>query len=380
MKTDSTSLDNISGDFSVALWTATCHPDRTLRRQLLAQLDDWIMEGGPLFSYDDITMALCDVEGTTVEPFVLTEPGLSAAVRFVQAAFSKRMKQRRVRLVSEETLGNMGGFVLTDNLKGYYVERFALGKNTKMPKSGWYLAPAEMDRELKNRQAVGQTPIKTSCSIDESGYLIKILLPEKVMAKILEVFIGNQTHRPTADKIKELEVLREQAAKGNYNLPLHHVITRMVSSIESSSFVLNSRMPFTKLGLLVSYKEPNLCIRPGSPESTLRLSALMAQHATLVIGATEGIRPKQLRPTPLPPLIDDNRANERIYVGLEPLLEDETYFPSTMSLNLTGSEFSNWISPDIRSCFTLPVKDRLNIARWALPVEDWFNEDFLRLL
>lgn len=316
MKTDSTSLDNISGDFSVALWAATCHPDRTLRRRLLAQLDDWIMEGGPLFSHDDITMALCDVEGTTVEPFVLTEPGLSVAIRMVQAAFSKRMKKRRVRLVSEETLGNMGGFVLTDNLKGYYVERFALGKNTKMPKSGWYLAPAEMDRELKNRQAAGQTPIKTSCSIDESGYLINILLPEWVMAKI------------------------------------------MVSNIETQSFVLNSRIPFKEVGLLVSCKEPNLYIRPGSPESTLRLSALMAQHATLVI----------------------SHGRESIYVGLEPLLEDEMCFPSTMSLSLTGSEFSNWISPDIRSCFTLPVEDRLNIARWLLPMEDWFNEDFLRLL
>lgn len=327
-KTSRELVPSPSNDFSVALWAGSCHPDAGLRRRVLGRLDDWIEKGEPYFSDVEITRALDGVAGTPLEPFVLTDTRLSAAVRMVRVAFSRRMQQTRLRLVSEETLGNSGGLVLTDNLKGYYVERWAGGENIQVPKSGWFLAPAEMERGLEVVRGRRQgTCAKTRCEVDESGYLIKVPVDSPI------------------------PFLPSRASGG-------------ASGLEADGMILVPKTPFRALGLSIRYERPNLCIRLGSPESALRLSALMVRRATLVIDLVSG----------------SGERGRRLYVGLEPLLRKDTCFPSVITLARTGSAFSGWISTGLKFGFSLPVEERLVIARWALPLEEWFTEDFFRRL
>jgi hypothetical protein len=90
----------------------------------------------------------------------------------------------------------------------------------------------------------------------------------------------------------------------------------------------------------------------------------MARRATLVIDLVSG----------------SGERDRRLYVGLEPLLRKDTCFPSVITLARTDSAFSGWISTGLKSGFSLPVEERLVIARWALPLEEWFTEDFFRRL
>jgi hypothetical protein len=124
---------------------AFSHPDGQVQSQVRDRLDEWIDECRPMHQAEHVRNVLQDFSGTAIEPFVLDDTGLELATRFVRIAFSKAGRQTRFRVVSEDTIGTRGGFILTNNLNGYLVERFPKGKRRRTPTSTWHVAPAILD-------------------------------------------------------------------------------------------------------------------------------------------------------------------------------------------------------------------------------------------
>ena len=133
--------DAASSELAMALFASLHAPGRKEQQYWLSCLQEWVERLGPLRSQAEIAAALTTIQGTELEPFTLTGRERDLASLFLRAAFSSCLGVSRVRVVSLETLSNQGGAVITNNLRSYYVERFALGHHRRSPKAGWVVAP-----------------------------------------------------------------------------------------------------------------------------------------------------------------------------------------------------------------------------------------------
>ena len=308
-------------EIPLVLWAAVRHPDGSVRSGLRQAMGEWIATAKPRYSRQQISSFLRSQEGTAIEPFVLNEQDLELAELLIQYAFSELGNQTRFRVVSRETLGAEGGVMLTDNLHGYYIERYARGFRTKTPAEFGFIAPAEMP-DSDDPQAQGQ-PVSAMCRFEETGLSITV----------------SGVNWAAATGLSAWETMR---------------------LLQQNSHVFAADIPFTQLGLRIAFEGDAVRIRTGSPESLLRVSAHMMQRSALVL------TPERTGP----------RA--RVFVRLLPPGEDTMALP--VAVTCTSRSIPEWLRLPGADGIPLSDEDRLAIARWFRPHDGWMNEQFLEAL
>lgn len=305
-------------DLPLILLSAIYHPDLALRASLRQRVAALVEDAEPRYAADEVRAVLQGQPGTVIEPFVLDEAGLDLATIVVRLGFSRTVRQTRIRVVSQETLGGEGGFVLTNNLRGYYVERFVLGRHRWSPKGGWFVAPGTAARvgspgyaDLRLRQA--------RLVITDDGMVIRV------------------------------------------PWPLEGDPAGLARRVQAQSRVLGSEHTLDRLGLRVDAGRRALEVRTGNPESVLRLTALCMRGAVLALVSS-----------------DEGDSVARAYVRLAPPVADAIDLSLLIS---TTSRFpSPWIRLSPLPPLPTTRAERLAIARWLPPHELWIEELIEELL
>ena len=229
--------------FRLAVAAAFYHPAPDERGVLRTLLDHWLGKLGDLVSSDEIRQLIQTTKGTVIEPFVLTEADLDCAVFLAQAAFSKSGAQTRLRIVSRDTMGGDGGLVFTQNLKSYYVERYAHGSHLPQPKGGWAFVPSM----IPDGSAACRRFPSAFLHSEDQGFRIVVAMPEA--------------------KSNAAQIARQFQQCG---------------SIEGVSQSL------TQLGLRVECNNREVHVISGSPESMIRIMAHMISEKTLTLKGNTG--------------------------------------------------------------------------------------------
>jgi len=317
------------GDLPIVVRAAFLHPDVRVRERVLSSLDRWIAQRRPIHAREEIERALVAVSGTLIEPFVLSDTRFEVAVRVLQAAFCVGSPVKRVRIVSEETFGAEGGWVMTDNLNGYYAERYPLGANRKGARSGSFVAPAEMERCADNRTMSDFAVASLStCFVGGTGFVFRIPVPHWL-------------------KWIELDTNHD----------------RICRHIRDHSFVGVRIASFAALGLTVEYQPPDLLVHTGSPESLLRVSAHMANGDTMVMSPGE-----------------PHREHGVYFIQLRPGEEDVAQYVTVWAVTASSPSLTRWVRLEHTETVDLPDSDRKAISDWAPPHVDWISQGFFEEL
>jgi hypothetical protein len=320
----------VGDDVSLVIRAAQCHPDAVLRERLTELLAEWVKGLKPYHSEDAVRGFFASFPGTVIEPFSLKGRNLEVAVLSTQIALSNRMGQTRFRVVGEETVGNKGGLVLTNNLRGYYVERYAYGVHRRSPERAWFVAPAAIEAgESPGPQTKRDASPRAVCRMDDNGYTIEITMCDSSDQSIL------------------FDELRVNAGE----------------DLGNGSFVLGTTTSLSQLGLRIQRQAESLAVKSGSPESLMRLTALMAQKATLVIRSETG----------------GPRSSE-IYLALKPAPSDTQELAALVTQTQTGRLTRDWCYMEPEETVPLSLEDRLSIAEWTLPHKNWMTGDFVEAL
>ena len=305
----------------LVLWAAVRHPDGSIRSHLRQGIARWIATAVPRYSREQVSSFLRSQQGTAIEPFVLDEQDLELAEILVQFAFSELGEQTRFRVVSRETLGTEGGVMLTNNLRAYYVERYAHGFRTKTPAEFGFIAPAEMP-ELGDLPERTQ-PATAVCQLEDTGLSITV---------------------SGVDWAGETGLSKRDLA----------------SLFQKHSRVFAANIPFSDLGLRVAVEGDIVRIRTGSPESLLRASAHMMQGSALVL------TPEEAGP------------RTRAFIRLLPPGGDTMVLP--VAVTCTSRSMPEWMRLPGAGGIPLTREDRLAIARWFRPHDGWMDKQFLEKL
>jgi hypothetical protein len=317
-----------SSELAVTLFAAEFHPDLSLRERLVWSIDEWVVKCGPHHSAEDLRSLLLAQRGTVIEPFVLSAASVDSAIRLARAAFSDAHECTRFRVVSEETLGNHGGCVLTAAGHAYLSERYALGKTKADVPSAWFLAPkvhpsaATLAKRRRQRSLA-------HCEVLSGGLQIKV--------------------GPTAAKA----LCGFEPRSGRHRQSVENAIA-------SESVVGKEGITLASLGCRIERVGDGLVVRPTSPEATLRLSAHMAQREILILSGSNG------------------EHGARMFVRLQSPSGPRTELQAISSL--APEVFSAWMSCSPSTVPDLDAADRMAIARWVGPLNSWVEEDFLEAL
>lgn len=305
-------------DFPLVLAAAYHHPDPALREGLRARIDALIEACRPRYDAATVGAALRDQRGTVLEPFDLDETDLAIAVAIGRLGFSDRIGLTRLRVVSRETLGTAGGFVLTDNLRGYYVERYALGRHRHEPSTGWFVAPAVIPRAARGTSDIGRG--RATLILDAAGLRLRVPWP------------GDDASLPA-----------------------------LARAVQLHSAVVGSGQTFIALGLRVDGVPGGLEVRAGSPEAIMRLTALCARGAVLALDSA-------------PRLPERPRA----FVRLAEPEERPVALPTVATVTATAPYA--WVNAAPPPRIETTRAERLAIARWTSPHDSWVGDLFEELL
>jgi len=130
------------GPLPLILLAANDHPDEQFRLHLWTCLDAWLDTKSPAFSHDDLDAILSNQKGTFLEPFRLQGTAKRTALFLSRLALAEPSSSSRFRIVSEDSIGNLGGLVITSNKNSFYSERYELGKNRLKKSDLRFFAPS----------------------------------------------------------------------------------------------------------------------------------------------------------------------------------------------------------------------------------------------
>lgn len=187
-----------TSDAGMVLLAAMEHPDAAVQTRIWNDLYRYLESLHPRWSIEAVAEHLSGATGTVLEPFRLSPDGLRVAAYLGALAFSDMGSQSRFRTVSEETIGIDGGLVVTNNLRSYYVERYAFGFRRRSPKAGWFVAPA------KAPQLHGGNVQRAKLQLTDTGF--RLLLPVGPFQQLGDLHLtalhthvlGSERHEPLA--------------------------------------------------------------------------------------------------------------------------------------------------------------------------------------
>ena len=315
----------------VTLLAASDHPDAAFREHLKEQIEAWVSSLGPRHSVDETLALLESCRGTVLEPFTLDDTEASIAALLARIAFSREFDQSRLRVVSNQTLGSRGGCVLTNSLKHFYAERFVLGRRSRIGKDYWCYVPRnrpKIDSSETDRNSIQSADIShvsAKAELNSDGYQVSISVPNFAALK-------------WPDTVRLSALLAERSRLGN--------------STESLS----------DLNISVSLNSRGVRLSPASPEAMMRLTAQMLANRLLVVSPGPGY---------------DGAIS--VHVRLSLPREDEVATLNTL-VSLGCGYFADWIRMEMDDEPPLSKEDRLKIAEWTMPPEDWVDEKLLETI
>jgi hypothetical protein len=288
-----------SPDLGLLVLAAFYHPDVPMRAHIKAAIEaEMVTDSG--WDEDRVCAFLRAQPGTPVEPFCLDGIHLNAAALVLRLALAHRVS--RFRIVSQETIGNRGGLVVTCNLKGYYTERYVLGKRTGgAPLMDRFAAPAMMRQSLGDM--LGQKP-RVKCRVDDEGYYLEM---------------GNPGWQDTDRASSELGYL------------------------QANSEVYGKEKLLDRLGMKFTYRLKNICLRPTSPESMIQFTALMYQGAILRLAFTD-----QTLFVRLAPQVDSSTPLSAVITQRSRAMDDWIAVPFAADIALSDDVYrsiARWAQP-----------------------------------
>jgi hypothetical protein len=236
------------GPLPVILLAANEHPDATFRAHLWSRLDDWLEAQSPSIAHDDLDALVSGEKGTFLEPFRLEGDRKRTALFLTRLAFSRTSSVSRFRLVSEDTIGNSGGLVITKSHKAFYSERYGLGKNHLINSGARFFAPS-MQGGCPMRSSV-QEPWHASMHSDDKGMYVE--LPERLL-----------------ELVGWLEAGKTQDAKS------------LAGALLSDSRIGPKKLPITSVGVGLEATDRGLRLVVKSPEALIRFSSYVVKSQSI---------------------------------------------------------------------------------------------------
>lgn len=194
---------------------------------------------------NDIEHCLRTEKGTELEPMVLCETDYPLASLLAAIAFSPLGQDARFRVVSRDTLGDRGGYILTSNLKGYFSPCYAGKGRVQRKFNGAAFLPGLA-------LLVQTQPIRTRIAYDSiHGFVVEV------------AWQGQGAPR--------------SGLKAAYRYP-PATGSGLEARLQNNSYLLEGQK-LSQLGLNVKVSGESVVIQPGSSEAILRLTALSMQEA-----------------------------------------------------------------------------------------------------
>ena len=289
------------------------HPDASIRARLRVRLDEWLEKLGPRADSNELRDIIQTQKGTAIEPFELEEVDIDCAVFLAQAAFSKVINMKRFRIVSRETIGSEGGLVITSNLKSYYSERFAHGKNRNKQRAGVQFVPSLIPATQRKKNLLKQRG-ESLLSAEDEGFRIDIQLSE--------------TSSPS------------------------YLLAR---DYQRHSRIIGVKDSFDQLGLRVEFSSGRLQVLSGSPESMIRLMAHMVEQRTLQLNGESDVHDE------IPSIL----------VALDVPGEKAVKLKTLVSCT---SSYLEWMHCGFSSSITIDVTEMLAISDFLRPHMEWMHD------
>jgi hypothetical protein len=315
-----TEVRSACDDLPLLLAAAVHHPRREVRHELRRALAEWVNAARPRFTTRQIDITLRNEQGTAIEPFALNRLDRALAAIMARSAFSEQHDQTRFRIVSRETIGSDGGLMITNNLRSYYVERYAYGFRRRSSERFGFIAPAAMPTPewIADRRRCSALAI-----VDDQGIRIRVVGFDAATE------MGVQPHEITG------AITRHGTIQGLTSLPLSR-------------------------GFRVEIGKTDLSIRTLGSEAMLQLAAHMAQGSTLVLAAAPSL----------------HRA--RLFVRLEPL--DGERMPLRCIATATSGSLPRWVEAEAPQGPEIRRQTRVALAQWFRPHENWMDDEMLEAL
>ena len=325
--------------FSTYLYASRNHPNKKLRKRLFEATTEWVEEAIPIFSADQICEAISKEQGTVLEPFNLTAADIELAAMLMKMAFSQVYQQTRFRIVSRETIGSDGGLVFTNNLKSYYVERYALGINRTVPVDAWTFSPAN-EPSAREVAKLARPKVKASCKFSDEGMLIEIRIPALNVMKWM----------PKNAEINENRNPGPESRRGNTH-------SGLIRDIRKNSTIGPKKGPLGDLGLRIDLTENQIVIAPKSPESVVRFTAHLMKKSVI-----------QLDPGP------SYRGRMKLLIELRPPAGQQVDLE--YSTVFTEGVLESWLDIEMDRGPYIEEKDRIEILEWftSKPIKQRFKE------
>jgi hypothetical protein len=313
--------------FSTYLYASRKHPNMELRKRLFEATTEWVDNAIPDYSSEQICEVISQERGTILEPFELSPSDVELAAMLMKMAFSKIYRQTRFRIVSRETIGSCGGLVFTNNLKSYYVERYARGINRSDPLNAWTFAPANepTPREVAK---LARPKIDAKLKFSDNGIFIEIGIPALAVMKW---------------KDKNAVIDEDRGLPPSSRKEYSH--TGLIRNIVANSTIGPKRDLLGDLGLRVDLAENKIVIAPKSSGSVIRFTAHLMKNSVI-----------QLDPG------DSYPGRMKLLIGLSP--PDKSHIDLEYTTVLTEGVLGDWIDMEIDRGPYIEKQDRIDILEW----------------
>ena len=236
------------GPLPAILLAATEHPNKSFREQLWDRLDKWLLDHSPTIEETEVLSIIESQKGTFFEPFRLEENSKKIAIFLTRLALSEKISMSRFRIVSEDTIGNSGGLIITKKLKNFYSERYVHGKNRLIKSDLHFFAPSmKVDGPFKLRDENKLFAIMKS---DDKGLYLDI--PNELIAHV-----------------------------GWKNWSTHNELRQLINKISLNSRIGNKGATFSSIGLSFEVAENGFQLAAKSPESLIRFSSYVVQGQSI---------------------------------------------------------------------------------------------------
>ena len=236
------------GPLPAILLAAIEHPNKSFREQLWDRLDKWLLDHSPTIEDAEVLSIIKGQSGTFYEPFRLEQNSTKLAIFLTRLALSEKIGMSRFRIVSEDTIGNTGGLIITKKLRNFYSERYVHGKNRLITSDLHFFAPSmKVDGPFKLRDKKTLSAIMNS---DEKGLYLDI-------SNKLITHVGWQNWASQSE------------------------LQQLIHKISLNSRIGSKGATFSSIGLSFEAGENGFQIAAKSPEALIRFSSYVVQGQSI---------------------------------------------------------------------------------------------------
>lgn len=314
-------------------------PDADLRRRLRDGLESWARQVAPKWTVKEALKILGSTRGTPIEPFDLSEGDTWLASLLVRVTLGGAVPA--VRLQGRDNIGTQGGLVVTKEGESRFSERLATGTVFEAP--------------------VETTVFRPSHFIDAEALRLQRVAPCRLAhtATGLQIYLGPVPHEP------KLSLFGETPKATSVQIDAPRVAAPMPVGPWGRHPRSTPPEPLGIHGLSVSAPTSSgtVQLQARTPESILRLSALLAGESVVAVHAPED--------------------NDRYALLVRFTSQDAEAHPLPAVSSRPLRALERWLEP--RAEVALPSDfpshaDRVALSEWLAPPTPWLTEKLLEEL